>query len=135
MDLHFLLSRITLMESSATFWFQEYAPHRELLELLSRRYALLGSRASSAGMSSSPEPFRESSPVGDAGCGRSRFSYRQLSQLASYSTSSPLRVIAHIDLDAFYAQCEMVRLGVTEDQPLAVQQWYLLPEPELSDDF
>ena len=35
----------------------------------------------------------------------------------------PLRVIAHIDLDAFYAQCEMVRLGVAEDQPLAVQQW------------
>jgi DNA polymerase eta len=33
-------------------------------------------------------------------------------------------VIAHIDLDAFYAQCEMVRLGTPEDQPLAVQQWY-----------
>jgi nucleotidyltransferase/DNA polymerase involved in DNA repair len=33
-------------------------------------------------------------------------------------------VIAHIDLDAFYAQCEMVRLGVPEDKPLAVQQWY-----------
>ena len=32
-------------------------------------------------------------------------------------------MIAHIDLDAFYAQCEMVRLGVAEDQPLAVQQW------------
>ncbi|POR35720.1 N-acetyltransferase eso1 [Tolypocladium paradoxum] len=47
----------------------------------------------------------------------------QGSQLASYSTSNPLRVIAHIDLDAFYAQCEMVRLGVAEDRPLAVQQW------------
>jgi DNA polymerase eta len=34
-----------------------------------------------------------------------------------------LRTIAHVDLDAFYAQCEMVRLGVAEDQPLAVQQW------------
>jgi DNA polymerase eta len=33
-------------------------------------------------------------------------------------------VIAHVDLDAFYAQCEMVRLGVAKDQPLAVQQWY-----------
>lgn len=32
-------------------------------------------------------------------------------------------MIAHIDLDAFYAQCEMVRLGVPDDQPLAVQQW------------
>jgi DNA polymerase eta len=56
---------------------------------------------------------------------RSRFTYRQLSQLASYNTSNPLRVIAHIDLDAFYAQCEMVRLGVPRDQPLAVQQWYV----------
>ncbi|PHH68422.1 hypothetical protein CDD82_568 [Ophiocordyceps australis] len=54
---------------------------------------------------------------------RSRFTYRHLSQLASYSTSSPLRVVAHIDLDAFYAQCEMVRLGVPQDKPLAVQQW------------
>lgn len=43
--------------------------------------------------------------------------------MATYSTSTPLRVIAHIDLDAFYSQCEMVRLGVDEDQPLAVQQW------------
>lgn len=54
---------------------------------------------------------------------RSSFTYRHLSQMASYSPTSPLRVIAHVDLDAFYAQCEMVRLGVPEDQPLAVQQW------------
>lgn len=32
-------------------------------------------------------------------------------------------MIAHIDLDAFYAQCEGVRLGIPGDQPLAVQQW------------
>jgi DNA polymerase eta len=43
--------------------------------------------------------------------------------LATYSVTTPLRVIAHIDLDAFYAQCEMIRLGVAEDKPLAVQQW------------
>lgn len=55
---------------------------------------------------------------------KSQFTYRHLSQLASFSPLSPLRVIAHIDLDAFYAQCEMVRLGIPEDQPLAVQQWY-----------
>ncbi|KAI9814529.1 MAG: DNA-directed DNA polymerase eta rad30 [Thelocarpon impressellum] len=54
---------------------------------------------------------------------RSRFTYKHLSQLAASSTSSPLRVVAHIDLDAFYAQCEMIRLGVAEDTPLAVQQW------------
>ncbi|KAL6882387.1 DNA/RNA polymerase [Trichoderma longibrachiatum] len=62
-----------------------------------------------------------SSPLRDAR--RSRFTYRQLAQLATYGTTTPLRVIAHIDLDAFYAQCEMVRLGVPEDKPLAVQQW------------
>ncbi|UNI24423.1 DNA-directed DNA polymerase [Purpureocillium takamizusanense] len=64
-----------------------------------------------------------SSPLHGAAGRRSRFTYRQLAQLASYGASNPLRVIAHIDLDAFYAQCEMVRLGVPEDKPLAVQQW------------
>ena len=54
---------------------------------------------------------------------KSKFTYKHLTQLSLYSTSCPLRVIAHIDLDAFYAQCEMVRLGVPVDQPLAVQQW------------
>ncbi|KAI0975698.1 sister chromatid cohesion protein Eso1 [Xylaria arbuscula] len=75
---------------------------------------------------SSPSPgFQASSPVHAHGTGRrkSQFTYRQLSLLAAYSTSSPLRVIAHVDLDAFYAQCEMVRLGIEESQPLAVQQW------------
>ncbi|PON21505.1 hypothetical protein TGAM01_v209668 [Trichoderma gamsii] len=70
---------------------------------------------------SPPSPGGASSPLRDAR--RSRFTYRQLAQLATYSVTTPLRVIAHIDLDAFYAQCEMIRLGVTEDKPLAVQQW------------
>ena len=52
---------------------------------------------------------------------RSKFTYKHLSLLSQSSTSCPLRVIAHIDLDAFYAQCEGVRLGIAEDQPLAVQ--------------
>ncbi|EGR50009.1 uncharacterized protein TRIREDRAFT_59417 [Trichoderma reesei QM6a] len=70
----------------------------------------------------SPSPASgASSPLRDAR--RSRFTYRQLAQLATYGTTTPLRVIAHIDLDAFYAQCEMVRLGIPEDKPLAVQQW------------
>jgi DNA polymerase eta len=47
--------------------------------------------------------------------------------MATYITSCPLRVITHIDLDCFYAQAEMVRLGVPEDQPLAVQQWCAMP--------
>lgn len=53
----------------------------------------------------------------------SAFTARHLSQMVSYIPTTPLRVVAHIDLDAFYAQCEMVRLGIAEDVPLAVQQW------------
>ena len=67
--------------------------------------------------------FRDSSPAGAPGRRRSRFTYRHLAQMASSSVTCPLRVIAHIDLDAFYAQCELVRLGVAADRPLAVQQW------------
>ncbi|KAJ2998649.1 hypothetical protein NUW58_g253 [Xylaria curta] len=74
-------------------------------------------------MSSPSAGFQVSSPVHSAGRRESQFTYRQLGLLASYSTSSPLRVIAHIDLDAFYAQCEMVRLGTDAERPLAVQQW------------
>ncbi|KAF2747239.1 DNA/RNA polymerase [Sporormia fimetaria CBS 119925] len=55
---------------------------------------------------------------------KSRFTYKQLGQLKTYSTSTPLRTIAHVDLDAFYAQCESVRLGIDgTTKPLAVQQW------------
>ncbi|KAL9596131.1 MAG: hypothetical protein Q9219_005992 [cf. Caloplaca sp. 3 TL-2023] len=73
---------------------------------------------------SSSQPFHSSPISPSIGLPKkSRFTYKQLSQLALSSTSSPLRVIAHIDLDAFYAQCEGVRLGIAEDQPLAVQQW------------
>ncbi|PLW10065.1 hypothetical protein PCANC_22841 [Puccinia coronata f. sp. avenae] len=35
----------------------------------------------------------------------------------------PLRVIAHCDVDAAYAQFEQVRLKIPPDKPLAVQQW------------
>lgn len=75
-------------------------------------------------MSSQPA-FEASSPVSPSTARRkkSRFTYKHLNQLSLYSTTCPLRVIALIDLDAFYAQCEMVRLGVPSDQPLAVQQW------------
>ncbi|KAF9453452.1 DNA/RNA polymerase [Macrolepiota fuliginosa MF-IS2] len=38
----------------------------------------------------------------------------------------PLRVIALCDSDAFYAACEMVRLGVDKEEPLVVLQWDLL---------
>ncbi|CAK7224641.1 N-acetyltransferase eso1 [Sporothrix curviconia] len=53
----------------------------------------------------------------------SRFMYRHLADLAAAVPTCPLRVIAHIDLDAYYAQCEMRRLGTADDTPLVVQQW------------
>jgi DNA polymerase eta len=54
---------------------------------------------------------------------KSKFTYKHLHQLKAYSPQTPLRVIAHVDLDAFYAQCETVRLGIDPTKPLAVQQW------------
>ncbi|KAJ5735928.1 uncharacterized protein N7483_001053 [Penicillium malachiteum] len=54
---------------------------------------------------------------------RSRYTHRHFQLLRQGSTATPLRAIAHIDLDAFYAQCEMVRLGTPRDTPLAVRQW------------
>lgn len=54
---------------------------------------------------------------------KSKFTYKQLHQLKTYSPQTPLRVIAHVDLDAFYAQCETIRLGIDPSKPLAVQQW------------
>lgn len=54
---------------------------------------------------------------------RSKYTYKHLSTLAHSAPTCPLRVIAHIDLDAFYAQCETVRLGLDPTKPLAVQQW------------
>lgn len=35
----------------------------------------------------------------------------------------PLRVVALCDMDAFFASCEQVRLGVDSKQPLVVIQW------------
>ena len=53
----------------------------------------------------------------------SRFTYRDLRLLSHSSTICSLRVIALIDFDCFYAQCEAVRLGISPDQPLGVQQF------------
>lgn len=77
---------------------------------------------------SSPPPFLASSPISILSPHtrrrrKSAFTYKHLTQLSLSSTACPLRVITHIDLDAFYAQCEMIRLAVPLDKPLAVQQW------------
>ena len=39
------------------------------------------------------------------------------------SSDGPVPLILHLDLDCFYAQCELHRLGLPLDSPLAVQQW------------
>ncbi|TQS34885.1 hypothetical protein Golomagni_04713 [Golovinomyces magnicellulatus] len=77
---------------------------------------------------SSPHYFQASSLISSAFGRRqkSRYTYRNLAQLAQSATNCPLRVVAHVDLDAFYAQCEMVRLNSPTNKPLAVQQWYEL---------
>ncbi|KAL2315633.1 N-acetyltransferase eso1 [Schizosaccharomyces pombe] len=56
--------------------------------------------------------------------GKSKFSWKDLQYCDKAGTqNSPLRVVAHIDQDAFYAQVESVRLGLDHSVPLAVQQW------------
>lgn len=72
---------------------------------------------------SSSQPFASSPVSPNARRRRSKFTYKHLSTLSHSATNCPLRIIAHIDLDAFYAQCETVRLGIDPAKPLAVQQW------------
>lgn len=73
----------------------------------------------------SSQSFVLSSPFSASSLRRrkSKFTFKHLTQLSLSSPTCPLRVVAHIDLDAFYAQCEQIRLNIPEDQPLAVQQW------------
>ncbi|KAL4941593.1 hypothetical protein BDV06DRAFT_178344 [Aspergillus oleicola] len=72
---------------------------------------------------SSPDPPASPASNDSLKQSQSRYTYRHFHLLRQASVSSQLRVIAHIDLDAFYAQCEMVRLGTPRETPLAVQQW------------
>ncbi|KAI7200157.1 hypothetical protein D0869_08726 [Hortaea werneckii] len=74
-------------------------------------------------MHSSSPPFPNSTPLSSHLPRKSKYTWKNLSTLSAYSPQSPLRVVAHIDLDAFYAQCETVRLGLDPAKPLAVQQW------------
>ena len=52
----------------------------------------------------------------------SRFTYNDLNSLKTYSSHSPLRVIALVDYDGYYAKCEIVRLKLDSKTLLAVQQ-------------
>ena len=53
-----------------------------------------------------------------------RATFRHLLSAGSLVPANPLRVIAHCDVDAAYAQMEGARLGVDAHAvPLCVQQW------------
>ncbi|KAG5360818.1 N-acetyltransferase eso1 [Yarrowia sp. B02] len=55
----------------------------------------------------------------------SRFTYRDLYNLKTPEKSfdSPMACIVHVDMDAFFAQVEQVRLGLPPDTPVACRQW------------
>ncbi|OHF01628.1 sister chromatid cohesion protein Eso1 [Colletotrichum orchidophilum] len=59
----------------------------------------------------------------EPGIAESQFTQHDLQLLAQSSPESPLRVVALIDYDSFYAQYESVRLGLPPSKPLAVRQW------------
>ncbi|CAN6608896.1 DNA polymerase eta [Trichomonascus vanleenenianus] len=58
----------------------------------------------------------------------SKYTWRHFDALQSLSTSfkSPLEVVTHIDLDAYYAQAEQIRLGLDASTPVVCQQWQML---------
>lgn len=55
----------------------------------------------------------------------SAYSFKDLIELNSKEKSwrSKLSCIAHIDMNAFFAQCEQIRLGLSNDDPIVCVQW------------
>ncbi|EJS42217.1 rad30p [Saccharomyces arboricola H-6] len=55
----------------------------------------------------------------------SKFTWKDLIQLGSPSKAyeSPLACIAHIDMNAFFAQVEQIRCGLSKDDPVVCVQW------------
>ncbi|CUM66836.1 uncharacterized protein PRCAT00004520001 [Priceomyces carsonii] len=60
--------------------------------------------------------------------GLSKFTYKDLIMLDNQKSSylSPLAVIGLIDLNAFFAQVEQIRLGLNDDIPVVCAQWLSL---------
>lgn len=56
---------------------------------------------------------------------KSQFTYKNLRDLNNpkYAYLLPLSTIALVDLNAFFAQVETIRMGLTEDVPVVCQQW------------
>ncbi|KAI5964773.1 eso1 [Candida pseudojiufengensis] len=59
---------------------------------------------------------------------KSQFTFKNLLDINNPQLSylSPLSVISLVDLNAFYAQVETVRLGLTDKDPVVCQQWQSL---------
>lgn len=59
---------------------------------------------------------------------KSKFTYKNLLDLndKNKAYNSPLAVICHIDLNAFFAQCEQLRLGLSQQDPVVCVQWQSL---------
>ncbi|CAH2350304.1 DNA polymerase eta [[Candida] railenensis] len=55
----------------------------------------------------------------------SEFTFKDLADIndSHVAYKSPLAVIGHIDLNAFFAQVEQIRLGYTRDDPVVCVQW------------
>lgn len=55
----------------------------------------------------------------------SKFTYKNFLDLndRNKAYASPLAVICHIDLNAFFAQCEQLRLGLSDSDPVVCLQW------------
>lgn len=56
---------------------------------------------------------------------KSKFTYKNLLDLndPKRAYNSPLAVICHIDMNAFFAQCEQHRLGLSDADPVVCVQW------------
>lgn len=71
------------------------------------------------------DEHKECSPLVTSPVEQSQFKFRDLSQLNDplNAYKLPLSVIGHIDLNAFFAQVEQVRLQLTSEDPVVCVQW------------
>ncbi|KAG5417182.1 eso1 [Candida metapsilosis] len=76
-------------------------------------------------MSVKVKKLEDQPPLLTSPLAKSQFTYKNLRDLndPKYAYLSPLSAIALVDLNAFFAQVETIRLGLTEDVPVVCQQW------------
>lgn len=76
-------------------------------------------------MSVKVKKLEDQPPLLTSPLAKSQFTYKNLRDLndPKYAYLLPLSAIALVDLNAFFAQVETIRLGLTEDVPVVCQQW------------